>query len=82
MSYYSNTYELSNYHINAVNNSGNQQLISIMNMGNHYQQTGDKYKEAVYHNYVIQNLENNYSMRFNDSSSTSAYHNNMSYYYK
>ena len=76
------TYELSNYHVNAVNNTGNQQLISIMNTGNHYQEAGDKYKEAAYHNYVIQSLESNYSMRFNDNSSVSAYYNNTSYYNK
>jgi hypothetical protein len=77
---YSNTYELSNYHINAVNSSGNEQLISIMNSGNYYQQSGDKYKEAVYHNYVIQSLESNYSMKFNDNSSTTASNNNTAYY--
>jgi len=74
------SYELSNYQINAVNNSGNQQLISIMNTGNNYQQSGDRYKEAVYHNYVIHSLDNNYNMRFNDTSSTSAYYNNLGYY--
>ena len=65
-------YELSNTQVSAVINTGNKELINIMNKGNEYAKEGNVQKEATYHSYVQDTLDKNYGLKFVDSSSQKA----------
>lgn len=71
MSYYS-TCDISSIQRQAVYNTGNVSLISIMNQGNNYYNSGNYGKAAVYHQYAIDGLKNSYNMNFIDNGSVSA----------
>lgn len=73
------TFDISSIQRQAVYNTGNSSLISIMNQGNNYYNSGDYAKASTYHQYTIDSLKNNYNMNFIDSSSLSAISNNHSY---
>ena len=71
--------DLSIQQTNAVNNIGNKELISLMNKGNEYANSGNQQKASVYHSYVQEKLSNNYGIKFTDSSSQRASATNNSY---
>jgi hypothetical protein len=72
-------YDISLNQSQAIYNTGNTSLNSIMQKGNNYQTSGDYSKASVYHQYAIDSLKANHGISFTDKSSVSAISSN-SYY--
>ena len=75
MSRYS-SFDISSIQRQAVYNTGNNSLISVMNQGTNYYNSGNHEKASVYHQYAIDGLKNNYNINFIDNNSVAAVHNN------
>lgn len=83
--YYSNS-TISNNQYNAITNTGNNSLIEIANQAKSYASNGDYSKAAIYSDYLISNLNNNYGINYKDDISQNFYASTQNalnhYYYK